>query len=364
MRVGLGLIACMMSGVAMSTAMAADNELYLYNWADYIAPSVIQKFEAETGIHVVYDTYDNDATPQAKLLAGNSGYDVVLTPVSSYGAKLIQAKIFREIDKASVPNFGQFDQELTQYFTQYDPGLKYSMPYTWGTTGFAYNEAMIKERMDDAPVDSLKMFFDSEVVSKFADCGVTVFDEPVSVVPMALLHLGLDPNSENPEDYEKAGEALKKIRKYVRAFDNIQYSSALPNKSVCLAMAYNGYYVNALKTATDAKIDVNLRYTVPVEGSNIWADAMMIPSDARNPALAEQFLNFLQKPEIAAENTDFIGFANANKAATGLVSLEIRDNKAIYPPSNEIARGYAQLPLNSKIEKLRVRTFEAFKTAE
>ena len=232
---------CTLPTGGLNTAEAAQTVqqvLYAYNWSDYIGTNTLADFTKKTNIDVVYDTYDSSETVQAKLMAGDTGYDVVFHSASTYGPPDIKAGIFMKLDKSKLPNLKNLNPAAMVYFNKYDPGDQYGVPYMWGTTGFTYNVDMIKARMPDAPVGSLAMLFDPAVVSKFKDCGVAFFDSPEDVIPMALSYLGLDPNSQNPADYAKAEALLQKVRPYVREFTNSNYLTELPQKSLCIAMTW------------------------------------------------------------------------------------------------------------------------------
>lgn len=351
----------------VSVPAQADDDaktLYIYNWADYIGETTIADFTKETGIKVVYDTYDSSETVQAKMMAGHTGYDIIVHSASSYGPKNIKAGIFLKLDKAKIPNLKYLDPKVLKAYDAYDPGENYGVPYMWGTTGFTYNEDMIKARMPDAPTQSYAMVLDPAVVSRFQDCGVSFFDSPSDVVPMALSWLGLNPNSENPADYAKAKEALMKVRPYIRSFDNTQYLTALPNKSICLAMTWSGDYATATTNAAKAGLKINLAYTVPREGSALWFDAAFIPADAKHVDNALAFLNYIQTPQVAAKITDYTNYANANLEATKYVDKSIAENPAIYPDAEIMKRLYGDKPLPPKIERLRTRVFTEFKQGE
>ena len=366
LRLMLALPLCVppvaLTPVAQAAQPQAQQILYVYNWSDYIGTNTLGDFTKETGISVVYDTYDSAETAQAKLMAGDTGYDVVVHSASTYGPPDIQAGVFMKLDKSKLPNLKYLDPKVLAFFNKYDPGEQYGVPYMWGTTGFTYNVDMIKARMPDAPVGSLAMLFDPAVVSKFKDCGVSFFDSPADVMPMALSYLGLDPNSQNPADYAKAEAMLAKVRPYVRTFDNANYLTALPEKSVCIAMTWSGDYATAMNNAKSAGIDVNLAYTVPKEGSGLWFDSLFIPSDAPNPDLALIFINYMMRPRVIADASDTTNYANANLAATPLVDPSITGDMAIYPDAETLKRCFAEMPPDPVAMRAETRTFTEFKT--
>jgi putrescine transport system substrate-binding protein len=359
----LALTAMFLLTATSASAGDAKPTIYVYNWADYIGTDTVANFTKETGIAVVYDTYDSAETVQAKLMAGNTGYDVVIHSASSYGPADIKAGVFLKLDKSKLPNIKNLDPRILKYFNAYDPGEQYGIPYMWGTTGFTYNVDMIKQRMPNAPVNSLAMLFDPAVVSKFKDCGVSFFDSPTDVLPMALTYLGLDPNSQNPADYAKAEALLDKVRPYIRTFDNSNYLTALPQKSICIAMTWSGDYATAVANAQSANVKINLAYTVPKEGSGLWFDSIFIPSDAPHPENALKFLNYMLRPDVIAAATNVTNYANANLAATPLVDKDITGNQAIYPDAETLKRCFGELPPTPAAARAETKAFSNFKTS-
>ncbi|WP_216850359.1 MULTISPECIES: polyamine ABC transporter substrate-binding protein [unclassified Acidisoma] len=343
-------------------AAADQPTIYVYNWAEYIGTDTLKNFTKETGIKVVYDTYDSSETVQAKLMAGHTGYDVVVHSASNYGPQDIKAGIYMKLDKSKLPNLANLDPSLVKRYDSYDPDMQYGVPYMWGTTGFTYNVDMIKQRMPDAPVGSLAMLFDPAVVSKFKDCGVSFFDGPTDVMPMALSYLHINPNTQNPADYRKAKEMLAKIRSNVRVFDNSNYLTALPQKSICIAMTWSGDYATAVANAQSAKANVNLAYTIPKEGSGLWFDAVFIPSDAKNVDGALKFINYLQRPDVMAGITEVTNYANANYKSTPLIPKSITGDPANYPDAETMKRTFGEEPLPPKATKAETRAFSDFKT--
>ncbi|MEH6577930.1 MAG: polyamine ABC transporter substrate-binding protein [Amphritea sp.] len=353
-------IFCALSSTAIS-ANSAEKTLHIYNWADYIAEDTIAKFEQKTGIKVVYDTFDSYESVEAKLLAGKSGYDLVVFD-ASLSPRLIKAEIFKPLDKSKLPGWSNLNDAVLQQLASYDPGIQYGMPYTWGTVGFTYNVDMIKERMPDAPVDSFDMLFKPEVVAKFADCGVTIVDVASDMIPAALSYLGLDPNSNKKSDIKAVEKLYADVRPHIRKFDSSSYLSALPNKENCLSVTWSGDYVVASMRAAEAGADVNLKYTIPKEGVPIWFDAMYIPSDASNADAAHQFMAFLLQPETIADVTNYIGYANANAKATELVDPSISGDPSIYPDEETMQRLYSKTPKDSKSVRRITKAWGRIKT--
>jgi putrescine transport system substrate-binding protein len=348
--------------LATLNAQAAEPPvLNVYTWADYTAPDTIANFERETGIEVNYDIYDSSEIVDTKLMAGASGYDVVIH-AANYSARLFPVGIMRELDKSRLPNLRNLDPRVLETFERYDPGLRYGVPYTWGTTGFTYNVRLVRERMPDAPVDSADLVFRPEVVSRFADCGVSLLDSSSDVLPMALIYLGYDANSVAPAELHAAEELLLAIRPYVRYFSSQKMLVDLPAEEVCIAMSWSGDYSVARTRAAEAGLDVELAFDMPKEGVAAWFDAAYIPADALHPDNAHRFLDYLLRPDVIADISNAVGYANANAAATPRVRAELRNDPAIYPTAEVLRRMHTPWVLPPKTERLRSRAWSRVKT--
>ena len=341
----------------------ADGELNIYNWSDYIGENTVANFEKEYNVKVRYDTYDGNETLEAKLVVGNTGYDIVF-PSSSFFARQIKTGIYQKLDRSKLTNWSNLDQWVLQQQASYDPGNVYAVPYMWGTNGFTYNLDMIQERMPDAPLTSLRMLFDPEVVSKFQDCGVNFLDSPEDVFPLALAYMGKDPTSQNPDDIVAATEMLMKVRPYIKLFDSQQYLNDLPNSERCLAMTWSGDYAVAALRAEEAGVKINLAYTVPQEGSNLWFDAMLIPKDAPNPENAHLFLNYMMRPDVIADCTNYIGYANGNQASKPLISPDILNDPAIYPDAETQKRMFPSVVRDEAVQRVITREWTRLKTGQ
>jgi putrescine transport system substrate-binding protein len=347
---------------ARSGASAGEEKvLHVYNWADYIGKDTLADFEAETGIKVVYDTYDADETLEAKMMAGDSGYDVVSTSTDFF-SRQIKAGIYRPLDKSLLPNWKNLDAHALAVEANSDPGNRYAMPYLRHVNGFAYNVDMIRARMPDAPVDSLDLIFKPEIVRRFADCGVTLLDQPEDVLQLALNYLHLDPNSTRPEDYAKAEKLLLAVRPYIRAFDSTEYMNGLANGEFCISMSWSGDYATSRARARAAGVDVHLAFTVPKEGANASFDALLIPADAPHPLAAHKFLNYILEPRVIAAITNEIHYGNDNQAASAYVDPQILNDPAVYPPPDVEARLYEAREAPPALERLRTRTWTRIKT--
>jgi putrescine transport system substrate-binding protein len=355
-----------LSGFAPGAARAQDAEkvLNVSNWTDYIDMSKVKAFQKEFGIKVNYDTYDGDEVLDAKLAAGHSGYDVVV-PSSNFFAKQIKAGYYQKLDKSVLTNLHNIDRWILDLLSkQADPGNQYAAPYNFGTNGFTYNVDMIAKRMKDAPVDSLKLIFDPEVVAKFKDCGVSFLDSPEDVIPLTLAYMGKDPTSQKEDDIKAAIDTLMKVRPYVRNFDSSGYLNDLPNGDLCIAMSWSGDYATASDRAAQAGVKINLAYTIPKEGTNIWFDAMMVPADAPHPKNAMLFINYMMRPDVAAANTNTTYYATANMAAMKYVHPDILDNPAIYPDAKVLANGYPNVVRDADVQRVITREWTRFKTGQ
>lgn len=335
--------------------------LNIYNWADYIGPDTIANFEKEFGIKVNYDLYDSTEVVEAKLLAGNTGYDLVMHTLR-YSARLIPIGVFQPLDRARLTLWSNLDPWVLKIQDGYDPGNRYGLPYMWGSTGYAINVDLVRERMPDAPLGSAAMLFDPEVVSRFADCGVSLLDEPTDVIPMVLQYLGYDPNSLDPAEIAAAEAQLKKVRPYIRYFSSTRMINDLPNKEVCIAMSWSGDYAQASARSTEVGVDINLAYYVPVEGSMYWFDAVFIPADAPHPENAHLFLNYLLRPEVIAAISNETRYANANLTSLPLVDPAVANDLASYPSQQDRDQAVLGYIYGPKDERRRTRAWSRVKT--
>ena len=336
------LVAVILAGVFSDGFFAqsfAEEEkvLNVYNWSDYIGENTIAEFEKEYGIQVNYDNFDNNEALNAKMLAGNSGYDVVF-PAAVYFDVEIKAGVYLPLDKKKLTNIANLNEGIVKHLSIYDPSNEHAIPYMYYTTGFTYNVDLIESRLPNAPVETLELLFNPKIVSKFSDCGVSFFDSPVDVFQLALIYLHKDPNSESESDLKAAAEVLKSVRPYITKFDSSSYLNSLPTGEQCVAMSWSGDYATASARAKEAGTKINLAYTVPAEGSILTFDAMMIPRDAPHPDNAHLFLNYMMRPEVIAACTNFTNYANANHAANSLVIPEIFQNPAVYPDAETMRR--------------------------
>jgi putrescine transport system substrate-binding protein len=339
---------------------SGENVVNVYNWADYIAMDVIDEFEAEYGIEVNYDTYDSNEVVDVKLLAGGSGYDVVIHS-SQFSARLAPIGVFDELDFSRFTNLDNLDQELWNRIAY--PAIKeYSIPYHWGSTGYAWNVDMVRQRLPDHPMDSMDVLFDPDVVSKLADCGVTLLDGPTDLFPMVLAYLGREPNAVDDESLAAAEAQIKLVRPYIRYFSNTKMLSDLPNKEVCVAMSWSGDYSTAAARAREAGLGIELRYTTPKEGSGLWVDGVFIPRDAPHKDNAYLFMDFIMRADIAGEIANMVRYANVNKAAREFTLPELLNDEAIYPSRESWEVMYPIQTVHPKRERPRTRAFARAKS--
>ncbi len=350
-------------GVSISAAASAqDRVLNVTNWGEYIAEDTIANFEAEYDIKVVYDLYDSAEAIDAKLLAGSSGYDVV-SHSSSDVARLIKAGIIAPVDKSKLSNIQHMDPALmSQLASDWDPENQHIIPYMWGTHGVTYNEELVLETYPNAPIGSMDMVFDPVHMEKLAECGVSFLDSPGDIIPMALAHMGLDPNSTTPGDYEKVGEMLAKVRPFIKTFDNYAYQR-MPQKEFCVSITWGPDGLLAMSGAAEADTGVVLDFFLP-EGqgaSQLWIDGWVIPSDASNKDDAHLFLDYMMRPEVGAADSNFTWYATANLTGKAMVDEEVTSSPAAFPTSDQVAKMYTSAVLPPRIERLQTRTWTDFK---
>ncbi len=358
------------SALALAAAFAAagaaraeeEKVLNVYNWSDYIAEDTIAKFEAETGIKVTYDVYDSNEVLEAKMMAGSSGYDVVV-PTGDFLERQIAAGVYQKLDKSKLPNLKNMDPEIMAQAAHHDPDHEHSVVYLWGTTGLGYNVAKVAERLgDDAPTDSWALLFDPANAEKLADCGITLLDAPTEVLPAAMNYLGLDPQSTDKGDIEKGAELLMKIRPYVRYFHSSQYITDLANGDVCLSLGWSGDIFQARDRAAEADNGVEIAYVIPKEGALMWFDNLAIPADAPHPDNAHKFIDFVMDAQITADITNYVWYANANTASMPLVDPEITADKGIFPTEEAKKRLWTAKVYDARTDRAINRAWTQVKT--
>ncbi len=329
--------------------------LNIYNWYGVIPEFILRQFESETGIHIQYDLYDNNEILEAKLLAGRSGYDIVFPSASPYMERQIRAGVFQRLDKSNLDNLRHLDPGFLDRMQAVDPGLNYSIPFFWGTFGFAYVEEMILDRMPDAPVQSYRMLFDPHVVSQFKSCGVALLDEAVDVYPAIMSFLGYDPQSSDLNVLKAAQQQLLKARPFISRFLGQRFANELVSGEVCLTQAWSGDIQLAQQQAREANRKTTIRYVIPDEGGTLWIDGICIPKDAPHPQNAYVFINFLMRPEISAAITNSTLCPTTNKGARPLLNKEIRNNETLYPSPEVLKRLKLDKIQNPGYEEIRTR---------
>src|SRR5260221_4851016 len=364
MRVWLRIAAIAVCALASVPAPAAEEKLLnIYNWSDYVAPDTIEKFSAETGIKVNYDVYDSNEVLEAKLLAGKSGYDLVVPSASPFLARQIKAKVYRKLEKAKLKNYDSLDKQILASQAVADPGNAYGVPYLWGTTGFGYNVAKVKAALGDAAtLDSMAMIFDPEIAKKLAPCGITLLDSALDVFPAALAYLGRDPTSKAPADLDAAVATVGKIRPYVKKFHSSQYINDLANGDICIALGYSGDIVQARPRAAEAKNGIEIAYTIPKEGAQLSTDMMAIPASAKHPDNAYRFIDFILRPEVIAAITNAVGYPNPNALATDMIEDDIRSDPSVYPPDALRTKFFIDKPASADFERARTRAWTKVKS--
>lgn len=355
------MCAVVLAALGPVTARAADKALNLYIWSDYLAPDTLANFTKKTGIAVNMDVFDSSEMLEAKLLAGGSGYDVIV-PNGPVLRRFIQAGVVRPLDKSKLPNIGTQDPAITAGAAGLDPGNAHGIVYMWGTSGIGYNAAKVRQALGpNAPVDSWSLLFDPANAAKLAKCGVYVFDSQSDVFEVTLNYLGLDPHSATPADYDKAAELWKKIRPHVGKFHNSEYISALANGDICVAMGFSGDVFQARDRAAEAKKGVEISYSIPKEGTVMWSDFMAIPKDAPHADAAYAFLNYILDPAVIGPITNKVFYANGNAKAAPFIDEEIRKDKTVYPDAGVMKKLFAEATPNPEIERLRTRTWNRIK---
>lgn len=333
----------------------------IYNWSDYIGETTIADFEAETGIGVVYDLYASAEEMVAKMLVGNTGYDLVLQAGMTM-PQMTAAGIYQKLDRAKLTGWNNLDPEILKIVAGYDPGNEYGMPYMWGSVGMTYNMAMVRERLPDVDLASLDAIMLPENAEKLADCGISILDSPTDSGYMVLRWLGIDTNTANAAEYAQMAEAFAKIRPFIATFDNSNYLTTIPNGELCAINTWSGDYGVAKARAAEAGIELDLAYFVPKTGAPAWFDLWAIPADAQNVDNAHRFADYLLRPEVIAAATNYTGYANANKAATPLVDPAIAADPAVYPDAETLTRLYTPMPQTEEQDRELNRAWQTIKT--
>lgn len=348
--------------ICSARSPAQERVVNVYNWSDYIDAAVLDEFTRETGIKVRYDTFDANETLETKLLAGNSGYDVVV-PTGYFLQRQIKAGVFQKLDKRKLPNLVNVWPAIAKRLAVYDPGNQYAVNYMWGTTGIGFNVKAVKERLgESATIDSWDLVFRPELISRFKDCGIYMLDSADDIMPAALHYLGLNPNSTEPADLDRAAGLVNKIRPAVRKFHSSEYINALAGGEICLVVGWSGDIKQARNRAIEAKNGVNIGYVIPKEGAQMWFDNIAIPRDAPHPDAAHAFINFLLNPEVAARNSNFVAYANGNLASQKFIDKSVLDDPGVYPPPETMDKLYTIQARGPREQRLINRLWTRIKT--
>jgi putrescine transport system substrate-binding protein len=345
----------------LASAAAQERVVNVYNWSDYIDPKVLTDFTKETGIKVVYDTYDNNEIVETKLLAGKSGYDIVV-PSGPFLQRLIAAKMFQKLDKSKLPNLSNLWPEINQRLAVFDPGNQFAVNYMWGTTGIGVNVAKVRQALGEMALNTWDLVMRPDSASKLKACGIDMLDSPEDLFPAILSYIGLNPDSKRIEDLNRAGDALFRVRGNVRKFHSSEYINALANGDICVAVGYSGDVLQAKRRAEEAKNEVEIQYIIPREGALMWFDSFAIPADAKNVAEAHEFINYMMRPEVAAANTNFVSYASGNLAAKPHIDPAILNNPGIYPDDATFKRLFTNTAYDERAQRTISRLWMRVKT--
>ncbi|MDM8348726.1 polyamine ABC transporter substrate-binding protein [Pseudomonas sp. sp1636] len=354
------LIANALSLGLVATAQAESN-VHIYNWSDYIGENTLAEFQQATGIKPLYDVFDSNETLEGKLLAGRSGYDVVV-PSNHFLGKQIKAGAFQKLDRGQLPNWHNLDPALLKQLQVNDPGNQYAVPYLWGTNGIGYNAEKVKAALGVDKIDSWATVFEPENIKKLASCGVSFLDSADEMIPAMLNYLGLDPNSIKPEDYQQAEAKLLAVRPYVTYFHSSKYIGDLANGNICVAVGFSGDMLQAADRAEEAGKGIEITYAIPKEGANLWFDMLAIPVDAANVEQAHAFINYLLEPAVIAGVSDYVGYANPNPKAGELMDQDVRHDEAVYPPQTVLDKLYISAELPKKVQRRMTRSWTKVKS--
>ncbi|WP_460145499.1 polyamine ABC transporter substrate-binding protein [Pseudomonas sp. S2_A02] len=360
--INLGLGACLC--VSLSAVAADAPTVNVYNWYDYIGPNTLQDFKRDTGIQPVYDTFDSAEVLEGKLLTSRSGYDVVVASNFSLPT-LIKAGALAPLPRAQMPDYKNMDTALLAKLANNDPGNQYAVPYLWGTNGIGYNVDKVRAALGDkAPVDSWELVFNEANLARLGECGVAMLDSPSEMLPVALHYLGLPPNSTNPEDYKKVQALLLKLRPHIAYFNSSKFISDLANGNICVAVGWSGAMLEAKTNAEQAGNGVKIAYSLPKEGAPVWFDTLVLLKDAPHPQQGLAFIDYLMRPEVIAPVSDHLSYPNGNRSATSLVAETTRNNPAVYPPAEAMAKLFTLEPLPKATERVRTRVWSTVKNGQ
>ncbi|NLQ17121.1 polyamine ABC transporter substrate-binding protein [Marinomonas sp. M1K-6] len=357
------VLSLLVAGAASTFALnsQAEDVLNIYNWSDYMAPGALEQFSQETGIKVNYDVYDSNEVLEAKLMAGGSGYDVVM-PSNSFFERQVQAGVYQAIDKSKLSNYANLDQTLAKQIEKHDAGNVHNIPYAWGTIGIGYNTKMIEQRLGTTQIDSWDILFDSSIAAKLEDCGIAVLDSPAEIMSVVNNYRGEDPNSEDKNVLDESVKLMATAQDNIKYFHSSKYISDLANGEVCVAIGYNGDILQSQSRAEEANQGVDINFVIPQEGTLVWFDLMAIPADAPHPEAAHQFIDFILKKDIAAAISNYVFYAVPNTAAEPLLDDEVANNKGVYPTQAVKEKLFVQVAHTARFDRLLTRAWTNIKT--
>jgi len=358
----LALVWMLIGGANLAQA-EEEKVLNIYNWSDYLADDTIANFEKETGIKVRYDTYDNNEILHAKLVAGKTGYDIVV-PSSTFARLQIDGGLLAKLDKSKLSNLKNLDPDIQSQIGSIDPGNDYLVNWLWGYTTIGVNTAKVKSALGSEPLPAnvWELFFNPKYASKLKSCGISTLDSATEVLPAALHYLGKDPYSRNVEDYKEALTLLKGVRPFVTLFSSSGYINDMASGSICLALGWNGDINIARARAIEGKTGQDVVAFVPKTGAVLFFDAMAIPVDAAHPQNALKFMNYIMRPEVHASLTNKVKYANPNKESRKFINPEVARNPSVFPTSAEMATMVPPKALTNDVRRLATRAYTSFKT--
>ncbi|WP_442792955.1 polyamine ABC transporter substrate-binding protein [Rhizobium sp. SL86] len=346
--------------LSSTSVVASERVVHVYNWSDYIDPSILEDFTKETGIKVVYDVFDSNELLEAKLLAGDSGYDVVV-PTGPFLARQINAGVFQKLDKTKLTNIGNLWPDIMNRLAVYDPGNQYAINYMWGTTSIGYNVDKVKAALGDVPVDSWNIIFDPENAKKLSGCGINILDAPDETMAIAMAYLGKNPNSKATPDLQAGAEVFRKIRPAVRSFNSSAYINELATGDICITIGFSGDVLQAKARAEEAKNGVKVEYAIPKEGTYMWFDNLAIPADAKHVDEAHAFINYLMKAEVIAKASNYVRYANGNLASQAFMDKDVRNDASVYPTDAVLGKLFTISPYDQKQQRVLSRLWTEIK---
>lgn len=359
------LLAAATAALALSAtgAMAQSKELNIYNWSDYIGEKTLENFTKETGIKVRYDNFDSNEILHAKLVAGKTGYDIVV-PSSNWAKIQIEGGLLQPLDRNKITNFKNLDPWWMSNLGTMDPGNKHIIPWSGGITTIGINVDKLKAALGGMPMpDNVwDLIFKPEYITKAKSCGVSFLDSADEVFPAALRYLGKPAYSTNKADYDEAGALLKSVRKGITLFSSSGYINDMANGSICLALGWNGDMAIAANRAKEAKKGVNLEVLIPKNGAVLFFDTMAIPKDAKNVENAHKFIDYMLRPEVQAEMFNTIAYRGPIRAADKMIEPARTANKAVYMTPETEKLMVAPEMVGNDIRRVRTRMFTSFKT--